>query len=509
MADAIIARSKPAAQTVSHFIDGRVVHGHGVRTSDIYNPATGSVTACLELADGTDIDNVVQVARRAESTWREAPLTKRTKVLFALRQCLVDNIDSLAGIISNEHGKVIDDAKGEVGRAIESVEYACGIIDHLKGGYSSQVATDIDVYSFRQPLGVVAGISPFNFPIMVPMWMAPLAIATGNAFILKPSPRDPSVSLVIAQLWRDAGLPDGVFNVVQGDKEAVDAILSHPGIDGVSFVGSTPVAKYVFTTATANRKRVQALGGAKNHVVVMPDADMDIAADYVSKAAFGSAGERCMAISVAVAVGAASDGLVERLGEHARKIVVAEGTRAGADMGPLVSHAAKQRVERIIGDAQAAGAQLVVDGRGLVVPGHEHGFFVGPTVVDKVRREMTAYSEEIFGPVAVVMRAPSLDDAINLINSNPYGNGTGIFTTSGLAAREFQRRVHVGMVGINIPIPVPVAWYSFGGWGESLFGDYHIYGDDGVRFYTRKKVVTQRWGRTGNSNQATFSFPSH
>ncbi len=502
-------KGKNTPYTVAHYIDGKVVDSTGSRTKDIYNPALGEVSGHLQLANQQDIDAVVASAKAAAPAWADVPLTRRTKILFKMRELLNARTDDIAAIITSEHGKVLDDSKGEINRALESVEFACGIIDQLKGGYSQQVASGIDVYSFRQPLGVVAGITPFNFPIMVPMWMAPLALATGNAFILKPSERDPSVSLVLAQLWTEAGLPDGVFNVLQGDKESVDGLLTHPDVDGISFVGSTPIAKYVYETANAHGKRVQALGGAKNHVVVMPDADMDMAAEYVSKAAFGSAGERCMAISVAVTVGDAGKKLAAKLREEAKRVVVAEGTRAKADMGPLVTAQAKERVERIIGEAEADGAELVVDGRNFTVPGHEKGFFVGPTVIDRVKTDMSAYKEEIFGPVVILTHADTLDDAIAQINANPYGNGTGIFTNSGVAAREFQRRIHVGMVGINIPIPVPVAWYSFGGWGDSLFGDYHIYGSDGVRFYTRKKVVTQRWPDTDEVTHASFSFPSH
>lgn len=495
--------------TISHFIGGKLTPAAGKRTQDVYNPATGQVIGQLQLADQKDIDNVVAAAKEAAAEWSQVPLVRRTKILFSMREKLAARGDEIAAVVTSEHGKVLDDAKGEVGRALEAVEFACGLLEQLKGEYSSQVATGIDVYSFREPLGVVAGITPFNFPVMVPMWMAPLAIATGNAFILKPSERDPSAPLMLAELWQEAGLPDGVFNVLQGDKQAVDGLLAHPDVDGISFVGSTPIAKYVHERATAHGKRVQALGGAKNHAVVLPDADMDLAAEHISAAAFGAAGERCMAISVAVAVGNAADVLAEKLRDRANRVVVAEGTKADAEMGPLITSQAKERVVRIIGEAETDGASLVTDGRNLVVRGNENGFFVGPTVIDNVNTDMSAYKEEIFGPVLVIVRVPDLEEAIRVINANPYGNGTGIFTGSGAYAREFQRRVKVGMVGINIPIPVPVTWHSFGGWGDSLFGDLHVNGPDGVRFYTRNKVVTQRWPEPKQASGASFAFPTH
>lgn len=509
MTTAIQEHAAVKPYVVSHYISGKVVPAKGTRTSDIYNPALGEVAGHLQLANQTDIDAAVASAKKAAESWGDTSLIQRTKVLFSMREKLLARTDELAAVITREHGKVLSDAKGEIARGLETIEFACGIIEQLKGGYSDQVATGIDLFSIRQPLGVVAGITPFNFPIMVPLWMCPVAIACGNAFILKPSERDPSVSLLLAKLWTEAGLPDGVFNVLQGDKEAVDGLLQHPDVDGISFVGSTPIAKYVYEQGRAHGKRVQALGGAKNHVVVMPDADMDLAAEHLSKAAFGSAGERCMAISVGIAVGDAADILADKLRTHARNVVVADGTQPNADMGPLVTKAAQERVTRIITEAEAAGAKLIADGRGLKVPGREKGFFVGPTVLDNVKTDMSAYKEEIFGPVLILTRVKSLAEAIAMINANPYGNGTGIFTNSGAAAREFQRRVHVGMVGINIPIPVPVAWYSFGGWNDSLFGDYHIYGADGVRFYTRKKVITQRWPEPHQASGASFAFPSH
>jgi malonate-semialdehyde dehydrogenase (acetylating)/methylmalonate-semialdehyde dehydrogenase len=430
-------------------------------------------------------------------------------VLFKFRELVAAHVDDLAALITAEHGKVLSDAKGEIGRGLEVVEYACGIPQLLKGDYSDQASTGIDVFSFRQPLGVVAGITPFNFPVMVPLWMAPMAIATGNAFILKPSERDPSASLLIARLWKEAGLPDGVFQVLHGDKETVDGLLTHPDIDGISFVGSTPIAQYVHETATAHGKRVQALGGAKNHAIILPDADLDNAADHLAAAAFGSAGERCMAISVAVAVGEAADLLVKKVEERALDITVGNGTSPDAEMGPVITAASKERILGIVGDAADAGAVLVVDGRDLVVPGHEEGFWVGPTVVDHVTTEMTAYTEEIFGPVLVVVRVEDLAEAIALINANPYGNGTAIFTSSGAAARTFQRSVTVGMIGINVPIPVPVAYHSFGGWKASIFGDKHIYGPEGVSFYTRGKVVTSRWPEPTHASGASYNFPSN
>lgn len=495
--------------TVSHFMAGKRTPAAGDREQAIYNPATGQAIGQVQLADEADIDRVVAVAREAAESWSQVSLARRTKILFSMREKLAARSDELAAVITTEHGKVLDDAKGEVGRALEAVEFACGIIDQLKGEYSSQVSSGVDVYSFREPLGVIAGITPFNFPVMVPMWMAPLAIATGNAFILKPSERDPSASLMLAELWQEAGLPDGVFNVLQGDKLAVDGLLTHPDVDGVSFVGSTPIARYIHETATAHGKRVQALGGAKNHAVVLPDADIDMAADLLNTAAFGAAGERCMAISVAVAVGEAADVLADKLRERAHNVVVAEGTNAESDMGPLITPQARDRVRRIVGEAEADGATLVTDGRELVVKGNEDGFFVGPTLIDHVKTDMSAYTEEIFGPVLVIVRVPDLDQAIRVINDNPYGNGTGIFTSSGAFARQFQRGVKVGMVGVNIPIPVPVAWHSFGGWNDSLFGDLHINGSDGVRFSTRNKVVTQRWPEPAHASGASFSFPTN
>ena len=498
-----------AVTTINHFINGTETAGEGGNTQPVYNPATGEVTANLALASAADLQATVAAARTAADTWGDTSIAKRTAVLFKFRELLAANTDALARIVTSEHGKVLSDAAGEIGRGIEVVEYACGISQSLKGEYSDQVSTGFDVFSFRQPLGVVAGITPFNFPVMVPMWMAPVAIAAGNAFILKPSERDPSAAVFMARLFKEAGLPDGVFQVLHGGKETVDGLLNHPDIDGISFVGSTPIAKYVHETATANGKRVQALGGAKNHAVIMPDADMELAADHLTAAAFGSAGQRCMAISVAVAVGSAADVLVDKLVARAKDIKVSHGLDAEADMGPVITPASKTRIEKIVGEAKEAGAAVIVDGRDLVVADHENGFFVGPTIIDKVKREMTAYTEEVFGPVLAVIRVNTLAEAIEVVNANPYGNGTAIFTSNGADARTYTRKVHVGMVGVNIPLPVPVAWHSFGGWKNSLFGEHHIYGADGVRFYTRGKAVTQRWPEHKEESNASFAFPSN
>jgi len=501
--------TSPTITTIAHFIDGKEDAGTGDRTQPVYNPATGLVSAELRLANREDLDATVAAAKKAAESWSQTSLSKRTNVLFKFRELVAAHVDELAEIITAEHGKVLSDAKGEIARGLEVVEFACGIPQLLKGDYSDQASTGIDVFSFREPIGVVAGITPFNFPVMVPLWMCPIAIATGNTFILKPSERDPSASMLLARLWTEAGLPDGVFQVLNGDKETVNGLLTHPDIDGISFVGSTPIARHVHETATAHGKRVQALGGAKNHAVIMPDADLDSAADHLSAAAFGSAGQRCMAISVAVAVGDAADELVGKIEQRALAVKVSDGTKSDADMGPVITPASRTRIIKIVTEAEEAGAALVVDGRDLVVPGNESGFFVGPTVLDFVKAEMTAYSEEIFGPVLVVVRVNDLDEAITLINSNPYGNGTAIFTSSGSSARTFQRSVHVGMIGVNIPLPVPVAYHSFGGWGDSLFGDRHIYGAEGVSFYTRGKVVTQRWPEPTHASNASYAFPSN
>jgi len=495
-------------KTIEHWIAGKLVAGTSDRTAPVFNPATGAQQAEVRLADAVDVDAAVTAARNAFEVWSQTSVSARTKVLFAFRELVNAHAGELAELITDEHGKVLSDALGEVQRGLEVVEFACGIPSLLKGDYSDQVSTGVDTYSFREPLGVVAGITPFNFPAMVPMWMFPIAIACGNTFILKPSERDPSASLLIAELWQRAGLPDGVFNVVQGDKVAVDAILDSPDVAAVSFVGSTPIARYIHERGTANGKRVQALGGAKNHAIVLPDADIDFAADHLAAAAFGSAGERCMAISAAVAVGDAADAVVAAVNERARAVKVGSGRDAGVEMGPVVTRAAQDRIQSLIGTGAEQGAEITVDGRGYVVPGHEDGFFVGPTVIDKVTTEMDVYREEIFGPVLSVVRCDDVDEAIALINANPYGNGTAIFTSSGEAARRFQRGVHVGMIGINVPVPVPMAFYSFGGWKDSLFGDKHVHGPEGVSFYTRAKVVTARWPRRELASDASFHFPT-
>jgi malonate-semialdehyde dehydrogenase (acetylating)/methylmalonate-semialdehyde dehydrogenase len=478
-------------KTIQHRIGGTETRGSSTRTAPVWNPATGEHQAHVLLAEPADVDAAVQAARAAFESWRNVSVVRRAKIMFAFRELVDRHLDDLARIVASEHGKVVDDAKGEVIRGMEVVEYACGIPQLLKGEYSEQVSTDVDSFSFRQPLGVCAGITPFNFPVMVPMWMHPMAIATGNTFVLKPSERDPSASNFIAELYAKAGLPDGVFNVVHGDKVAVDALLDHPGVDAVSFVGSTPIASYVHQRGTTNGKRVQALGGAKNHAVVLPDADLDFAANQLTAAGYGSAGQRCMAISVAVAVGDAADPLVERLRAKAQAVKVGPGLEPGSEMGPVVTPQALERITGYIEQGAEAGADLVVDGRTLEMDGG--GFFVGPTLFDRVATDMPIYRDEIFGPVLVVVRVGTLGEAIELINGNAFANGTAIFTSSGQAARIFQRDIEVGMIGINVPIPVPMAFYSFGGWKSSLFGDTHVHGAEGVKFYTRAKVVTSRW----------------
>jgi malonate-semialdehyde dehydrogenase (acetylating)/methylmalonate-semialdehyde dehydrogenase len=494
--------------TIEHWIGGSFTSGASTRRGPVYNPATGQQQHEVVLAEPGDVDAAVTAAKTAFETWRDTSLSKRAKILFNFRELVNNRTKQLAEIVSDEHGKVLSDAAGEVQRGLEVIEFACGIPHLLKGEYSDQASTGVDVFSFRQPLGVCAGITPFNFPAMVPMWMHPVAIACGNTFVLKPSERDPSASNYVAELWREAGLPDGVFNVVHGDKVAVDAILDHPDIAAVSFVGSTPIARYIHQRGTASGKRVQALGGAKNHAIILPDADLEFAANHLAAAAYGSAGERCMAISAAVAVGGAGDPLMDILTRKANEVVVGSGRDPKSEMGPVVTAAAKERIEGLIGTGEQQGAKLLVDGRGLKVPGFEEGFFVGPTLIDQVQPEMDVYTEEIFGPVLSVVRADSVDAAIELINANPYGNGTAIFTNSGEAARRFQRGVNVGMIGINVPIPVPMAYYSFGGWKDSLFGDKHIHGPEGVSFYTRAKVVTSRWPHVESAHGASMHFPT-
>jgi malonate-semialdehyde dehydrogenase (acetylating)/methylmalonate-semialdehyde dehydrogenase len=497
-------------RTIEHWVAGKATTGTSTRTGRVWNPATGEQQAEVLLATAADVEAAVSAARDAYADWSQSSLSARTKVLFKFRELVNANLDRLAEAITDEHGKVLSDARGEVQRGLEVVEFACGIPQLLKGDFSSQVSTGVDLYSFREPLGVCVGITPFNFPAMVPMWMFPVAIACGNTFVLKPSERDPSASLLMAELWAEAGLPDGVFNVLHGDKEAVDGLLGHPDVAAVSFVGSTPIAKYIHGKATENGKRVQALGGAKNHAIVLPDADLDYASDQLVAAAFGSAGERCMAISAAVAVGGVADGLVDLVDAKARAVRVGSGRDSASEMGPVVTPEARDRIVGLIGSGEQQGARLSVDGRGLEVDGYAGGFFVGPTVIDRVTPEMDVYREEIFGPVLSVVRMDDVDAAIDLINANPYGNGTAIFTSSGEAARRFQRGVNVGMIGVNVPIPVPMAYYSFGGWKDSLFGEHHIHGPEGVAFYTRAKVVTARWPHVDHAEhqQAQFSFPT-
>ncbi len=495
-------------RTITHWIGGKPTAGNSTRTSAVWNPATGEQQAEVVLASTADVDEAVKAAAKAFEQWSQSSLSQRTKILFNFRELVNARTQELAEIVSDEHGKVVSDARGEVQRGLEVVEFACGIATLLKGDYSDQASRGVDVFSFRQPLGVAAGITPFNFPVMVPMWMHPVAIACGNTFVLKPSERDPSASMLVAELWAEAGLPEGVFNVVHGDKESVDALLDHPGVASVSFVGSTPIAKYIHERGTANGKRVQALGGAKNHAIVLPDADLDYASDHLVAAAFGSAGERCMAISAAVTVGDVSDDLVAAVSAKAKAVRVGSGRDPDSEMGPVVTSAARDRIVGLIGAGESQGARLAVDGRGLVVDGYENGFFVGPTVIDQVTPEMDVYREEIFGPVLAIVQADDVDEAIRLINANPYGNGTAIFTSSGEAARRFQRGVNVGMIGINVPIPVPMAYYSFGGWKDSLFGDKHIHGPEGVSFFTRAKVVTSRWPHVEHASGASYHFPT-
>jgi malonate-semialdehyde dehydrogenase (acetylating)/methylmalonate-semialdehyde dehydrogenase len=489
---------------IEHWINGTTATGTSGRTSPVFNPATGQQTGEVDLAGAADVGGAVEAAVAAAREWRHASLSRRSGVLFAFRELLHSRGDELAAIVTSEHGKVLSDAAGEIARGLENVEYAAGVPQLLKGGYSEQAGTGVDVYSIRQPLGVVAGITPFNFPVMVPLWMCANAIACGNAFILKPSEKDPSASLFLAQLWKEAGLPDGVFSVVQGDKEAVDGLLRHPDVAAVSFVGSTPIARYIYETGTAHGKRVQALGGAKNHALVLPDADVDLAADAVVSAAYGAAGERCMALSVAVAVGDVGDRLVDAVAARLPKLRVGDGAHPDTDMGPLITAQHRAKVAGYVDAGAAAGAHVVVDGRDAEVPAD--GFFLGTTLLDHVQPEMTVYTDEIFGPVLSVVRVDTYEEGLALINANPFANGTAIFTRDGGAARQFQFDVEVGMVGINVPIPVPVAYYSFGGWKDSLFGDTHMYGPEGVNFYTRGKVVTSRWPDPATSS-VDLGFP--
>ena len=475
---------------ITHWINGSLDTKKPERTGDIYNPATGKVTGTVAFGNAATVDSAVSAATAAFAEWRHSSLTKRTQVLFAFRELVAQNKEKIAALITAEHGKVLSDAAGEVTRGLEVVEFACGIPHLLKGGFSEEVSTGVDVYSIRQALGPVAIISPFNFPAMVPMWFFPVAIACGNTVVVKPSEKDPSAAMFMAQLWKEAGLPDGVFNIVHGDKEVVDALLVHPGIKSVSFVGSTPIARYVYETGTKAGKRVQALGGAKNHMIVLPDSDLELAADAAINAGFGSAGERCMAISAIVAVEPIGNALVARIKSRMANIVTGDGTK-GSDMGPLVTAVHRDKVASYIEAGAKEGATVVVDGRDLKVDGD--GFFLGPTLLDNVSPKMSVYTDEIFGPVLSILRVNTYDEALNLVNSHQYGNGTAIFTNDGGAARRFQNEVEVGMVGINVPIPVPMAYYSFGGWKNSLFGDSHAHGTEGVHFFTRGKVVTSRW----------------
>ncbi|MFO7298701.1 MAG: CoA-acylating methylmalonate-semialdehyde dehydrogenase [Actinomycetes bacterium] len=493
---------------IHHWIDGKPSEGSSGVVGPVFNPATGRQTAEVVYGAQAEVDAAVAAAQRAFGSWGDSSIGTRQSVMFAFREILSRRRRELAEVITSEHGKTVDDALGEVQRGLEVVEFACNIGHLLKGAYSDQVSTGVDTFTIRQPLGVVAGITPFNFPAMVPMWMFPIAIACGNTFVLKPSEKDPSASILLAEMLAEAGLPEGVFNVVHGSRDAVEALISHPGVAAVSFVGSTPVARYIWETGTRAGKRVQALGGAKNHMVVLPDADIELAADSAVSAAFGSAGERCMAISAVVGIGRAGDELVESVAARMEKLVVGPGDQPGVEMGPLVTREHMERVRSYIDAGVAQGAVLVKDGRDLVVPGHEGGYFVGPTLFDRVTADMTIYQDEIFGPVLSTVRIDSFEAAIDLINRNPYGNGTAVFTNDGGAARKFQREIKVGMVGINVPIPVPLSYYSFGGWKDSIFGSHAIYGPEGVHFYTRQKVVISRWADPIHRG-VDLGFPTH
>lgn len=493
---------------VGHLINGKS-RDDAKRTQDVYNPASGQVSKQVALASKETVEEAIAAAKAAYPAWRNTPAIKRARVMFKFKQLLEDNADTICALIGEEHGKISHDAAGELQRGIENVEYACGAPELLKGEHSKNVGPNIDSWSEFQPLGVVAGITPFNFPVMVPLWMFPMALVCGNTFVLKPSERDPSVTLYIGQLLQEAGLPDGVFNVVNGDKEAVDTLLEHKDVKAVSFVGSTPIAEYIYTQANAHGKRCQALGGAKNHAIVMPDADMDNVVSQLLGAAFGSSGERCMALSVAVAVGdQAADTLVAKMQEAMKKLKVGAATDASNDFGPVITKAHQEKVCGYISSAEEQGAKVVVDGRNVAVEGYDKGFFVGGTLIDNVTTEMQSYQEEIFGPVLQVVRVNTMQEAMDMIDDHEYGNGTCIFTRDGEAARYFSDNIEVGMVGINVPLPVPVAYHSFGGWKRSLFGDLHAYGPDAVRFYTKRKTITQRWPSAGVREGAHFSFPS-
>ncbi|WKC16585.1 CoA-acylating methylmalonate-semialdehyde dehydrogenase [Acetobacter pasteurianus] len=494
--------------TIHHVINGQHINGHSTRYGDVFNPATGESSKKVVLGTDEDLNAAVAAAKAAFPAWAETPPLARARVLFRARDLIEQRMDELAAIITSEHGKILSDAKGEVTRGLEVVEFATGVPELLKGEYTEQVGRGIDAWTMRQPVGIAAGITPFNFPVMVPLWMAPMALATGNCFILKPSERDPSASVMLADILKEAGLPDGVFQVVHGDKDMVNAILAHPDIAAVSFVGSTPVAQHIYATGTAHGKRVQALGGAKNHALVMPDCDLDKTVDALIGAAYGSAGERCMAISVAVAVGPIADPLVAALAQKVKTITIGNGTDSSSEMGPLVTAQHLARVKGLVDSGVSQGATLVVDGRNIKIDGYEKGFFIGGSLFDNVTSEMDIYREEIFGPVLCVMRAPDFETALKLINESPFGNGTAIFTRDGDSARTFVHNVTAGMVGVNVPIPVPMAFHSFGGWKDSLFGDHHMHGPEGVRFFTRMKAVTQRWP-AGIRSGAEFIMPTH
>ncbi len=496
----------PGVERVHHWIAGQAVAGTSGHHGPVYDPATGKLAREVDFASAEEVDTAVRAARAAFPGWRATSLARRAEIMFRIRNLVDAHRSDIAAHLTAEHGKVPSDALGEVARGLENIEFACGIPQLLKGGFSEQASTGVDVFSIRQPLGVVAGITPFNFPAMVPMWMFANAIACGNTFVLKPSEKDPSASVYVAQLLKEAGLPDGVFNVIHGDKIAVDRILEHPDIAAVSFVGSTPVARHIYETGTRNGKRVQALGGAKNHMVVLPDADIDMAADAAVSAAYGSAGERCMAISVVVAVGGVADPLVDAIKSRLPKVKLGPGTDPDAEMGPLITREHRDKVASYLDSGKHQGADLVVDGRQHALFKQSDGFFLGVSLLDKVTPDMECYRNEIFGPVLEIVRVPTYGDAVALVNDNPYGNGTAIFTRDGGAARQFQFEASAGMVGVNVPIPVPVAYYSFGGWKASLFGDTHMYGPEGVQFYTRAKVVTQRWPDPGSS-RVDLGFP--
>ncbi len=493
---------------INHWIGGSFDPGTSGRTGPIFNPATGAQTAEVAMASSIDVDAAVKTARHAYESWGDSSLTQRQNIMFSFRELVAARRLDMARLLTAEHGKTIDDALGEVQRGLEVIEFACNIAHLLKGAYSEQVSTGVDTYTIRQPLGVVVGITPFNFPAMVPMWMYPIAIACGNTFVLKPSEKDPSPSQLAAELLAEAGLPEGVFNIVHGDKEAVDALITHPDVAAVSFVGSTPIARYIYETGTRHGKRVQALGGAKNHMIVLPDADIDLAADAAVSAGYGSAGERCMAISAVVTVGEAGDRLIDGVRTRIEKLKVGPGDEKGVEMGPLVTKQHFDRVRSYVDAGEAEGALLIADGRDFVVDGYEEGFFFGPTLFDKVTPDMTIYTDEIFGPVLSTVRMEHYQQAIDLINANPYGNGTAVFTNDGGAARKFQKEIQVGMVGINVPIPVPLSFYSFGGWKDSIFGSHAIYGPEGVHFYTRQKVVISRWADPIHRG-VDLGFPTH